>query len=76
MSDEQVASAVDSPKAEPASAPASAPVAPVASPESEIVQRWFNTYVANSPVSRSVEAINHMNQIALPALVASLEHKG
>ncbi len=47
-------------------APAAQPVGPAL-----IVERWFNAHIANSPVARSVEAINHL-RAALPALVAAL----
>jgi hypothetical protein len=40
-----------------------------------IVQDWFNTYVANSPVSRATEAINHMTTTAVPALLVALQKK-
>ena len=55
-----------------ASAPASAPVAD----HEQIVREWFNEHVANSPVSRNVEALNHMALVAIPALVARLNSKG
>jgi hypothetical protein len=51
-----------------ASAPASEP-AP--DPIEAIVAAWFVQHIHNSPVSRSVEAINCVTA-ALPALVAAL----
>ena len=39
------------------------------------VWRWFNARIANSPVSRSTEAVSHL--IAeIPALIGALESKG
>ena len=39
----------------------------------QIVAAWFNDSVANSPISRSVEAVNHLTQVAIPALIAALK---
>ncbi len=56
----------------PAAAPAPAPAeAAELSGTAIVVERWFNAHIANSPVARSVEAINHL-RAALPALVAAL----
>ncbi len=38
------------------------------------VMRWFNAHIANSPVSRSVEAVNHLRAV-LPDLVSILEKR-
>ena len=55
-------------------APSTAPADPT---EIEAaVTRWFNDFIANSPVSRNVEAINHKAIVAVPALVARLNQKG
>lgn len=35
------------------------------------IARWFDAYIANSPVSRSVEALNHLRS-ALVALEAEI----
>ena len=51
-----------------------APAAPEPAPDYEaLVRAWFNDFIADSPVSRSVETINHLNLVALPALVAALK---
>ena len=36
------------------------------------VWAWFSEHIHNSPVSRSVEAINHLRE-ALPSLIAVLD---
>ena len=57
-------------------APMAASVAaasPVAPDYDSIVMQWFNTFVENSPVSRSVGAINHLSQFAIPALISKLK---
>ncbi len=38
----------------------------------QTVWSWFNDHIANSPVSRATEAVNHL-MATLPALVAALE---
>jgi hypothetical protein len=38
-----------------------------------LVRAWFNDQIADSPVSRSVEAVNHLNLVAIPALIAALK---
>ena len=40
-----------------------------------IVAHWFNDHVANSPVSRSTEAVNHLTQNAMPKLIDMLNAK-
>ena len=64
----------DEPETAPALEPA--PVADAAPAEptgnAAIVLAWVNEFVDNSPVSRSVEAINYMNETAIPALIARL----
>jgi len=53
---------------------ASAPeTAAVVAPELQKIEDWFNAYVANSPVSRNQEAINHMLTTAMPALRKAFE---
>lgn len=37
-----------------------------------IVQEWFAAHIANSPVSRSVDALNHVTG-ALPLLIETLK---
>lgn len=63
----------------PADAGATTESAPSPAPEmsaaEQCVRQWFNQHIANSPVSRSVEAINYFTEVALPALIASLEKK-
>lgn len=38
------------------------------------VKAWFAAHIASSPISRSVDAINHLNE-KLPLLIAALEGK-
>ena len=75
-------SAVLTPEASPAPAPELVP-APTPAPQpandaaaEALVASWVNTYVSDSPISRSVEAVNYMTQVAVPALVKLLSAKG
>jgi len=56
---------------------------PVPSPQSTndasaeaLVASWFNDCVSDSPISRNVEVVNYMTQVAVPALVKLLSAKG
>jgi hypothetical protein len=43
--------------------PAQTPPSPHATEIRAIVDAWFNTHIAGSPISRSVEAYNHLRTV-------------
>ncbi len=70
VSDDPAAPLADEPVA--ASEPVAAAIEPESDRTREIVRDWFDRCIRNSPVSRNVDAFNHM-LTAVEDLVASIK---